>query len=75
MEGLGATRGRVLQVFGFEASVFGNACQHAWTEFFTFVEGEHKVGPTFARQGAMRAGLALHLPAQLEECREDALGL
>ena len=65
----------MLQMLRLKAGVLCDTCQHAWPKFLAIVEGEHEVRPTFASQGAMRAGLALDLPAQFAECGEDALGL
>ena len=64
-----------LQIFRPQARVLGYACQHARSEFFTIVEGEHEIGPPLTRQGAVRAGLSLELPAEPEQDCEYTLGL
>jgi hypothetical protein len=47
--------------------MFRDASKHAWTNFFAAVEGEHLIAPSFARQNAVRAGLALLSPSQAIE--------
>src|SRR5665213_2256384 len=75
MEGLGHTLATGLQIFRPQARVFGDSRQHSWAEFFTIVEGEHEVGPAFAGERAMRAGLVLELPAKLEQSGKNTFGL
>lgn len=72
---IGITRGHALQVLGLEAGVLGDAREHAWAKLFAIVEGEHEIGPTLARQSAMRTRLTLDPPSELEKRSEDALGL
>ena len=75
MEGLGITVPGALQVFRFQTSVLGDSSQHAWPKFFAVMESEYKVGPCFSGKGAMRPGLALLIPAELQQSGEDAPGL
>ena len=75
MEGLGVTVPRALQVFRFQTRMFGDSSQHAWPKFFAVMEGEHKVGPCFSGKGAMRPGLALLIPAELQQSGEHPPGL
>ena len=72
---LGATAPGPLEVFRFQARELGDSSQHAWPKFFAVMEGEHKVGPCFSGKGAMRPGLALLIPAELQQSGEHPPGL
>jgi hypothetical protein len=44
-------------------------------KFLTVMEGEHKVGPAFARERSMGTGLAFQFPAEFEKGSKDTFGL
>ena len=55
------------QILWPKTSVFGDAREHLGADFLTIMEGEHKIGPTFARQCSMRPRLPLEMPPNAEE--------
>jgi len=48
-----ASPSRLSQILGLEAGMFGDSCQHPWTDLFVVVESEHVIRRTFPAKRAM----------------------
>src|SRR5438132_13126046 len=55
-----------LKIVWRQTSPFGDARQHPSSDLFIVVERERVIGPIRAGEGTVRAGLAFHLPADLQ---------
>ena len=52
----------VLKIPWSDAGVLGDTSKHSRADFLAIVKREDNVGPSFARQCAVRPGLPLELP-------------
>jgi hypothetical protein len=75
MEGLGHAAARQLQVFWAQTGVLGNSRQHAGAKFLAVMERKHEICPALTCQRAMRARLALELPANAEQSLKTRFAL
>ena len=55
------------QIFGSQPGALRNPCQHAWSDLFFIVKGEHEIGPTRPGQRPMGARLTLYRPPDPQE--------
>src|SRR5215207_1204599 len=62
-----------LQILGPKTGPLCDSGEHPRTDFDGFMEGEDVIGPTLAREGAMRTALALEAPADAEQGGEDSI--
>jgi len=64
----GSTRSQIVRC---EPRVLRDAGKHSRADLVAVMEGEDVVGPSLARERAVRAGLPLHGPADAQQCGED----
>jgi hypothetical protein len=70
--GLPIERSIQLSIFGFEASVLGDASQHLWANLIFIVKGEDHIRPTGTGEDLVRAGFTFDTPADTQERGENA---
>lgn len=56
-----------LEVIGTQPRLFCDTGQHLWADLVFVVEGERDIGPTATREGTVRTGLSLNLPANAQQ--------
>jgi hypothetical protein len=57
-----------------QTSALCDSGEHAWPDLFVLVEREHEIGPALTGEGAVRARLSFHAPANPKERRQNSLG-
>jgi len=52
--------------------MFGNSCQHLWSDFFAFMKSEYIIRPSRPSQNTVRcSGLPFDFPADAKQSSED----
>ena len=57
-----------------ETGPTGNSSEHSGPDLVLIMKGKNEIGPAATRQGAMRAGFALDLPAEAQQGPKEEPG-